>query len=61
VRFLLPIFGIVVLSVIGIALQTHFSSKYVALAEATLGVPVYELHANKQDMKTLPEQEIPLP
>jgi hypothetical protein len=60
-RFLLPVIGIVVPIVTGIALQTHFSSKHVALAEATLGVPVYELHANKQDMKTLPDQEIPLP
>ena len=60
-RFLLPVVGIVVLIVTGIALQTHFSSNQVAVAEVTHGVPVHELHVNKRDVKTLPEQEIPLP
>ena len=58
-RFLLPVIGIVVLIVTWIALQTHFSSNQVAVAEVTHGVPVYEIHANYA--KTLPEQEIPLP
>lgn len=58
-RFLLPVIGIVVLIATGYALQTHFSSNQVAVAEATLGVPVYEIHAIY--VKTLPEQEIPLP
>jgi hypothetical protein len=60
-RLLLPVIGIVALVVTGTALQTHFSSNQAAVAEATLGVPVYELHVNKRDMKTLPDQEIPLP
>jgi hypothetical protein len=60
-RLLLPAIGIVVLIATGYALQTHFSSKRVAAAEATVGVPVYALHANKRDMKTLQEQEAPLP
>jgi hypothetical protein len=60
-RFLLPVIGIVVPIVTGIALQTHFSSNQVAVAEATLGVPVYELHTNERDVKTLPEQEMLLP
>jgi hypothetical protein len=63
-RLLLPAVGIVVLIATGYALQTlqtHFSSKQVAAAEATTGVPVYELHANKRDMKTLQKQEAPLP
>jgi hypothetical protein len=59
-RFLLPAIGIVALSTTGYALQTHFSSNEVAVAETTLGVPVYEIHASNY-VKTLPEQEIPLP
>ena len=58
-RFLLPAIGVVVLIATGTALQAHFASKQVAAAEATVGVSVYELHANY--VKTLPEQEIPLP
>jgi hypothetical protein len=58
-RFLLPATGIVVLIVIGTALQIRFPSKQVAVADATLGVPVYKIDANY--VKTLPEQEIPLP
>jgi hypothetical protein len=56
-RLLLPIIGIVVLIVTGTALQTHFSSSHVALAEATLVVPVNDANY----VKTLPDQEIPLP
>jgi hypothetical protein len=58
-RFLLPAIGITVLIVTGTALRTHFSSKRSAVAEATTGVPVYKIDANY--VKTLPEQEIPLP
>ena len=58
-RFLLPAIGIVVLIVIGTALQIHFPSKQVAVADATPDVTVYKIDANY--MKTLPEQEIPLP
>ena len=58
-RFLLPAIGIVVLIVTGTALQMHFPSKQVAVADATPGVPVYKIDANY--MKTPPEQEIPLP
>jgi cytochrome b subunit of formate dehydrogenase len=62
VHFVLPIIGIIVLIVTGIALQTNFSSNQVsAVLETTLGVPVYELYADKRDMKPLPDQEIPLP
>jgi hypothetical protein len=60
-RFLLPTIAIVVLIVIGCAIQIHFSPNHVSGAETRLGVPVYELHANQRDVKTLPEQEIPLP
>ena len=60
-RFLLPAIGIAALVVTGTALQTHFSSNDVAMAETTLGVPVYEIQANANYVKTLPEQEIPLP
>jgi hypothetical protein len=58
-RFLLPAIGIVVLTIIGTALQIHFPSKPVAVADATSGVPVYKVQADY--VKTLPEQEIPLP
>ena len=60
-RFLLPAVGIAALVVTGTALQTHFSSNDVAMAETTLGVPVYDIQANANYVKTLPEQEIPLP
>jgi len=60
-RFLLPAIGIAALVVTGTALQTHFSSNDVAMAETTLGVPVYDIQANANYVKTLPEQEIPLP
>jgi len=60
-RLLLPVIGIVVVIVTGIALQTRFSSNQVAAAEAALGISVHELYANRRDVKTLPEQEIPLP
>ena len=42
-RFLLPAIGIVVLIVTGTALQMHFPSKQVAVADATPGVPVYKI------------------
>jgi len=58
-RFLLPAIGIAVLIVTGTALQTRFSSKQAAVAEVTTGVPVYKIDASH--VKTLPEQEIPLP
>jgi hypothetical protein len=60
-RFLLPAIGIVVLIVTGYAIQIHFSPSHVAKAETKLGIPVYELHANKRDVKTLSEQEAPPP
>jgi hypothetical protein len=60
-RFLLPAIGIAVLVVTGYALEIHFSPNHVADAGANLGVPVYDVHANKQDVKTRPEQEVPPP
>ena len=58
-RLLLPAIAIAVLIVTGTALQIRFPSKQVTAAEATAGVPVYKIDANY--MKTLPQQEIPLP
>jgi hypothetical protein len=55
-RFLLPAIGIAILIVIGTALQIHFSPKHVAAADVSLGIPLRELHTNR-DVKTLPEQE----
>jgi hypothetical protein len=57
-RFILPTIGIVVLIATGTALQNHFSSNRV-VAETALGAPVYDIPADY--VKTLPEQEIPLP
>jgi hypothetical protein len=59
-RFLAAV-GILVLVVVGYALQTHFSSNRVAEAEIKPGMSVYDVHANKQNVKTLPEEEAPLP
>ena len=58
-RLLVPAIGIAVLVVTGTALEMRFPSKQVAAAEATLGVPVYKIDASY--VKTLLEQEIPLP
>ena len=58
-RLLLPAIAIAVLIVTGTALQMRFPSKQAAVAEATLGVPIYKIDASH--VKTLPEQEIPLP
>jgi hypothetical protein len=60
-RFLLPAVGIIVLIVTGYAIQFRFSSNRVAEAETKVGISVYDLHANKRDVKTLPEQGVPLP
>jgi hypothetical protein len=60
-RFLLPAIGIAVLIVVGTALQIRFAPKRVAEAGANLGIPVHELHTDKRDLETLPEQEAPLP
>ena len=59
-RFRLPAIGIAILIVIGTALQIHSSPKRVAAADASLGIPLRELHTNRS-AKTLPEQEVPLP
>jgi hypothetical protein len=60
-RFLLPIIGIGVLIVTWYALEIRFAPRHVADARASVGIPVYDLHVNKRDVQTLPEEEIPLP
>jgi hypothetical protein len=60
-RFLLPAIGIVMLLVTWYALEIRFAPKHVADAGANVGIPVYDLHVNKRDVKTLQEEEIPLP
>jgi hypothetical protein len=60
-RFLLPAVGIVVLLVTGYAIQIHFPSNHVSEVETRLSPSVYDLHANERDVKTLPDQEVPLP
>jgi hypothetical protein len=51
--------GIVVLIGIGITLQMRFPPNRLAVVEATAGAPIYIVDANH--VKTLPEQQIPLP
>jgi hypothetical protein len=60
-RFLLPVVGIVVLLVTGYAIQIRFSPNHVSGAETRFGPSVYGLHVNERDVKTLPEEEVPLP
>jgi hypothetical protein len=52
-RFLLPATGIIVLIATGYAIQFHLSSNHAAEVETKPGVS--SPHANKRDMKTLPE------
>jgi hypothetical protein len=54
-RFLLPAIGIAVLVVVGTALQVHFAPKRVAEAGVVPGI--HEIHTDKRDVETLPEQE----
>jgi hypothetical protein len=51
--------GMVALAVTGIALQIRFPPNQVAVAEATAGARIYKIDASY--VKTLPEQEAPLP
>jgi hypothetical protein len=60
-RFLLPAIGVFILIVTGYAIQIRFPPNHVAEAETKLGISVYDIHANKRDVKTVPEQEVPLP
>ena len=60
-RSLVAVIGIVAFIVARHAIQAHFRSNRVAQAEIKRGMSVHELHANKRDVKTLPEQEAPLP
>jgi hypothetical protein len=45
----------------GHTIETQFASSRSVESAMTSGVSVYQLHLNKADMKTLPEQEAPLP
>ena len=49
------------LIVAGHALETEFASSRSVESAMISGVSVYQLHLNKPDIKTLPEQEAPLP
>jgi hypothetical protein len=60
-RFLLPAIGIIILIVTGYAIQIRFPPNHVAEAETKVGISVYDIHANKRDVKTIPEQGAPLP
>jgi len=60
-RFLLPAIGIIALIATAQAVQFHLSSTHVAEAGTKLSISVYDLHANKRDVNTLPEQGAPLP
>jgi nitrate reductase gamma subunit len=43
------------------AVKSQFAPSRFAEAGMTSGISVYQLHLGKSDMKTLPEQDAPLP
>ena len=43
------------------ATKTQFASSRFAEARMPSGISVYQLDLGKSDMKTLPEQDVPLP
>ena len=60
-RFLVATGAVISLIVAGHALETEFASSRSVESAMISGVSVYQLHLNKPDIKTLPEQEAPLP
>jgi hypothetical protein len=60
-RFLVGTVAVMALIVAGHALETEFASSRSVESAMISGVSVYQLHLNKPDIKTLPEQEAPLP
>jgi hypothetical protein len=60
-RFLVAAVAIIGLIVAGHTIATQFASNRSVEAAMTPGISVYQIHLGKADMKTLPEQEVPLP
>jgi hypothetical protein len=61
VRFLVAAVAIIGLIVAGHTIATEFTSSRTVEAAMTPGISVYQIHLGKADMKTLEEQEVPLP
>jgi hypothetical protein len=61
VRFLVATVAVIALIVAGHTIQTELASSRSVESAMISGISVYQLHLNKPDMKTLPEQEAPLP
>jgi hypothetical protein len=60
-RFLVATVAVAGLIVAGHTIETQLASSRSVESEMVSDVSVYQLHINKPDMKTLPEQEAPLP
>jgi hypothetical protein len=60
-RFLVAGVAVIGLIVAGRTIATQFASGRSVEAAMTSGISVYQIHLDKPDMKTLPEQEVPLP
>jgi hypothetical protein len=58
-RLLLGALVVIGLIVAGYTIETQVTSS--RSSELVSGISVYQIHLNTPDMKTLPEQEAPLP
>jgi hypothetical protein len=60
-RFSVATVAVIGLIVAGRTIETQFASSRSVASAMISGIPVYQLHPNKPDVKTLLEQEAPLP
>jgi hypothetical protein len=60
-RFLLGALVVIGLIVAGYAIETQVASSRSTALVVAPGISVYQIHLNTSDVKTLPEQEAPLP
>ena len=60
-RLLVATVAVIGLVVAGHTIETQLASGRSVESALISGVSVYQLHLNKPDMKTLPEEEAPLP
>jgi len=60
-RFLVAGIAVIGLIVAGRTIATQFAPNSAVEAGMTSGISVYQIHLEKPDMKTLPEQDVPLP
>jgi hypothetical protein len=60
-RFLVATGAVISLIVAGHAIETEFAASRSVESAMISGISVYQIHLNKVNMRTLPEQEAPLP